>query len=386
MNKSTIDRREAIKKGLRWSFGIAAGASLISCDPNQPPLPPCPWTLDPLEWAPSVLQPVFYGYVDYGTSVGAPANLRVYYPSPESPATGVNNPGECAPFLGGPGHFPLVLFLHGNCSETSHYTKWSYLPKVLARSGFIVAIPDLGFNDEAPWTLSNSRYSLINNIIDWMRSKWSHRQFLMNPPTLGIVGHSYGALLGGQLAVTIPATAYVSLGGVWPWWSPPGSAPIKMLTLPKLLVWGTGGIVEGPRAALSEGAWNSLPQPKYRLVFPKGEHWDYVPSPNTSCAANNGDTGGPCNLVYALTADLTALFLSKYMPPEGAPRPPFIGADLIPPTVELVPPNEELKKKQLSFASGHLLSFQMFGTRPSCSALLTWVTSDGGSATRSFPL
>jgi len=314
------------------------------------------------------LEPVFYGYADYNPSVGAPTNMRVYYPSADGSP-------QCAPFLAGPGHFPLVIFLHGNCSETFHFTKWSHLPKVLARSGFIVAIPDLGENSQSPWDLSNTAYAVINNVITWMRSTWSHSAFVMQPPTLGIVGHSYGALLGGQLAKTIPATAYVSLGGVWGHWSPPVPAPIKTLTLPKLLVWGTNfGETD---AMLKEAAWNALPQPKYRLVFTNGEHWDYVPASNTSCAGQ-ADSWGPCDLVYRLTADFTAVFLSKYMPPEQAPAPGAILPDLIPPA-------STRTNEQKSFESGHLESFGAVSTHAGCKATLTWMTPAHLPGTRSLP-
>lgn len=69
-----------------------------SCEPNSD---------DPaIGWGPNVYQPVFYGYADYNPSVGAPTNLRVYYPS-------LDGSPQCAPFLAGPGRFPLVVLLHG---------------------------------------------------------------------------------------------------------------------------------------------------------------------------------------------------------------------------------------------------------------------------------
>jgi hypothetical protein len=42
--------------------------------------------------------------------------MRVYYPS-------LDGSPQCAPFLAGSGHFPLVIFLHGQCPspESFHY-------------------------------------------------------------------------------------------------------------------------------------------------------------------------------------------------------------------------------------------------------------------------
>jgi hypothetical protein len=373
MSRRTVGRRAAIQRTLAWWVGAGLGGSLLTgCDPEPPP--PCePSSDDPaIGWGPNVLQPVFYGYADYNPSVGAPANLRVYYPS-------LDGSPPCAPFLGGPGHFPLVLFLHGQCNhngtpatENFHYTKWSRLPAVLARSGFIVAMPDLGGIGD-PWNLTSPTYTLINDVLGWMRSTWSHRSFLMSPPTLGIVGHSYGALHGGQVALTTQATAYMSLGGPWTEWlglsSPP--APLPSLTMPKMLVWGTTEFL----SSLPDANWNALSGPKHRLVFTDGDHWDYVPPSVTVCDR----AAGPCGLVDDLAADFAAMFLSRYMSPEEAPLPRFaIDPDLRRPT------NIVLTQEQMFFAGGHLTSFDQVASSPGCSAALTWSTPDG-SGSRSLP-
>src|SRR5438093_12573059 len=91
MTRWAMDRREAIKHTLIACGGAAVGVNLLSgCAPNPPP---CPVGSDPgLSWGPSVLAPVFYGYADYGASVGAPTNVRVYYPS-------LDGSPQDAPFL-----------------------------------------------------------------------------------------------------------------------------------------------------------------------------------------------------------------------------------------------------------------------------------------------
>jgi hypothetical protein len=82
--------------------------------------PPCFRPDDPpVGWGPSVLTPVFWGYADYNPPelTGAPVATRVYYPS-------IQGSPECAAFLAGPGRFPLLIFLHGECTEDLPYAKW----------------------------------------------------------------------------------------------------------------------------------------------------------------------------------------------------------------------------------------------------------------------
>lgn len=368
MDSRWITRREAIKRGLAWSVGaMLTGELLSACGPSGPP--PCEpaWDDPPIGWKPGVLAPVFYGYADYDSTVGAPTRLRVYYPS-------LDGSPQCAPFLTGPGMFPLVVFLHGQCSEDLHYTKWFRLPAGLARAGYIVAMPDLTPIGN-PWDLGNATYGLVQTVITWMRTAWSHSDYVQKAPTLGIIGHSYGALHAGQLALTIPATAYVSLGGAWTEWPTGGGWPIMTLPVPKLLVWGTLDWA----AMLPDPTWNNLALPKHRLVFTDGEHWDYVPPSATTCDPVAGD----CELIDDLTADFVALFLSKYMPPPMAaytPVPGVIPDSLVP------PPALNLSTEQMFFGAGpnNLMSFGILGNHPDCSATLTWVTPNE-SDSRSLP-
>jgi hypothetical protein len=49
-----------------------------------PPLAGCP-----IGWQPSALAPVFHGYRTYGAADGAPATLRVFFPSADWPDSDV---------------------------------------------------------------------------------------------------------------------------------------------------------------------------------------------------------------------------------------------------------------------------------------------------------
>jgi pimeloyl-ACP methyl ester carboxylesterase len=382
MNRPTMSRREVMRQALGWGMGASVGGGLLTgCD--RKPLPAlqsaryCGDESDPpLSWGPSVLTPVFYGYADYGPSSlgpgsyassrfsGAPVDMRVYYPS-------LGGSPHCAPFLTGPGRFPLVLLLHGQCNQnTGHYIDWSSttLPAVLARSGFIVAIPNLvGMGH--PWELQDPTYARIHNVIDWLHTYWSHRAFIMmDPPTLGIIGHSYGALFGAQLALTLPATAYVSLGGAWAEWV--GSRP--QLIMPKLMAWGSADWDAAP------AYYNALFLPKHRLVFQDGEHWDFVPAAGAVCSAPSPPLQGPCGLVDDLAGDFSALFFTKYMPPEAAEGV----AGMIPDSLE--PTNVALTMEQMFYAGGHLGSFGALASP--CHATLSWAPVPPGMAgARSLP-
>jgi acetyl esterase/lipase len=47
------------------------------------------------------------------------------------------------PILSGCGRYPLVVFLHGQRNDVDHYLVWDLVAAQLARSGFVVAVPEL---------------------------------------------------------------------------------------------------------------------------------------------------------------------------------------------------------------------------------------------------
>src|SRR4029450_10313809 len=90
----------------------------------------------PIGWQPSALTPVFHGYRTYGPADGAPAQLRVFYPSADWPDSNVL-------MLEGCGSYPVILFAHGHCPGDNHPYRWFRLPAQLARSGYVVVVPEL---------------------------------------------------------------------------------------------------------------------------------------------------------------------------------------------------------------------------------------------------
>lgn len=326
-----------------------------------------------LGWQPSVLAPVFYGIADVDPTLGAPARIRIVYPS-------VDGAPENAPLLEGCGRYPLVVFLHGQCGDTDHFRAWDILPAQLARSGYVVAIPEL--SSSPPWGESNPDVALVQQVLFWMRGSWEHAQVLLPPPVTAIVGHSWGALLGARVARQLQSQgnlfkvgAYVSLSGPWIEWGYESLLPLD-LEMPTLFTWGTGS--DDVIAALEGAAAERWQQPggaRHKLVFLDGAHWDYLPEGQTSCA----NSRGPCSLVGSLAADFVTTFLSHYIPPERW--------WLLPSTIphSLIPPPLALTEKQQFFVGGHLGGLAQIGTRVGCSVTHTWKISqlEQGSLTLS---
>lgn len=324
----------------------------------------------PIGWRPNALAPVFFGVHDYGLADGAPVNLRVFFPS-------LDGAVFTAPILQGCGRYPLLIFAHGDCHpDTAHYRKWFHLPSQLARSGYVVVIPELPSISTPPETENHPAMAAIQATRGWISDTWSERHALLRHPLLtqlrtpvgglqaapvtGILGHSHGALLAGRIARSGGAAAYASLSGRWQhdWFSSP--RPIEGLEIPKLFIW--GGADSGDE--LTDGLWNSLSLPKHRAVFATGMHWDYLWAQETPCRQDRG----PCRYLPYAVADLVTMFFAKYLTPEYS-------SDLsarIPDSLR--PPPLTLTLEQEFYAGGHLRGMQLIEGRSECQVLLDWRT------------
>lgn len=327
----------------------------------------------PLGWQPSGLAPVFYGTVDLDTADGLPGRARIFYPS-------VDGTPENAAMLTRCGRYPLVLFLHGECSESDHFGAWQLLPAQLARSGYVVAVPE--HQPDRPGIESSTEVQLAEQVLVWMRSTWNNSASLLPPPMTAVVGHSWGALLGGVVARRLQSqgavSAYVSVGGGWLEWPPGMPRPLSALDLPVMFLWGTGytdlyARLDGENAA----PWYEPRGATHKVVFTDGEHWDYLPDRATTC----GSWRGPCPLVASLAADFITMFLSHYLPPERW----WLLGNTIPHS--LLPPPLELSPRQKLFAGGHLFGFDQIDRTSGCGVTHTWrlPPAGGGSVTLSGP-
>ena len=287
-----------------------------------------------------------------GRAEGAPVNIRVFFPS-------LDGAVESAPILQGCGRYPLVLFAHGHClGDRDHYTKWFRTPAQLARAGYVVMVPQLAgiAGGMSPSLSGHPDIDTLDLVLDWARNGWEHADVLLPPPATGVIGHSFGAMLGARFSVGRPVTAYAGLSGGWQDWFGDAPFPLPLLDLPTLLMWGLGQDTFSP---LPDATWQSMARPRHRVVFAQGEHWDYLEAvAQVPCRA-----GPPlCRHQPGATADLLTMFLGRYLPPE-------LATDLVDRiSATLEPPELELGFEQEFYAGGYLGAFAVLDTDGSCAA------------------
>lgn len=353
-----IDRRRFLYDALRYGAVPPAVAALGGCAPIiQAVAGSCPD--DPeesggVDWTPDVLHPVFYGFQEVTAADGAPGRARVWYPSFEGFVDGPPIVKLCLV------RWPVVLFLHGQppCPDADYYRRWTRLPATLARSGYIVVVP----SHSAPFP--NPDTPVAENIwrfVTWVRNDWEHARWVDNrPEATAVAGHSYGALLGAHVARAHPeVSAYVGLGGPWTEFSDP-IAVLQNIGAPSFFMWGSGLSLENLDGG---GMWNSIPAPKHGAVYP-GEHFDYLPA-RPGCSVPRGG----CNLIEAVTADLVALFITRYSSVA-------LARARIPVTLER--PAVSLTARQEFFVGGHLTGLSQIVGRPGCRVDLRWI--DGAAS------
>lgn len=199
---------------------------------------------------------MFYGVRDLGPADGAPGPMRVFLPS-------LDGAVHTAPVLEGCGRYPLALLAHGNCAEVEHYRDWFELPAQLARSGCVVAVPELPHiaAGSGPFTDDHPDRLLLGKVMDWMHGEWRHAGVLRAAAHTGVIGHSWGPLLAGAFAAERNLAAYVSLSGAWSEWPSVPPSPLPSLDMPKLFTWGTG--FGDLFSAIGDATWDSLPGTKH---------------------------------------------------------------------------------------------------------------------------
>lgn len=124
-----------------------------------------------------MLTPVFYGIQDFDPRSGAPGPLRVFYPT-------IDGAVYDALLLRNCGRYPLVVFLHGHCPQAmEHYRAWVHLPVQLARSGYVIVVPQLpGISaGPPPFAEVSTDLTLVEKVLAWVRQEWAYRDQLMLP-------------------------------------------------------------------------------------------------------------------------------------------------------------------------------------------------------------
>lgn len=292
-----------------------------------------------------------------GPADGAPVDLRIFFPS-------LDGAVETAPLLEGCGRYPLVLFAHGHCQgDPDHYLRWFLIPAMLARSGCVVVVPRLAGNagGSSPSVPEHPDEATLQQVLDWARTGWEHADVLLPPPATGVIGHSFGAMLGARFAVGREISAYAGLSGGWQDWFGTEPFPLPLLQVPTLLVWGNGF---DNFSQLPDAQWQAMATPRHRIVFAKGEHWDYLGPVDVPCRPGPG----VCPAVAGATADLVTMFFGRYLPPELATNLSW----QIPTSLE--PPELNLTQEQEFFAGGYLGGFERLGSDPDCGVEISQAT------------
>ena len=316
----------------------------------------------PIAWRPNALAPVFYAHRSYGTADGAPGDMRVFFPSLDgSPDTGE--------ILRPCGLYPLIVFAHGHCfTDTDEYLKWFEVPAVLARAGYVVAVPRLPqIEGGTSPPNADGDLALLRDLVSWLRSAWSESAQLAPPPATGLAGHSFGAGLAGRLAGEGNVSAFASLSGSV------ARAIRDGIHVPKLFVWGSNESIP-PGVALTDSEWAAVTPPKHRVVVDDLEHWDYLRAGQSSCESGRG----PCGAARVAAWDLLAMFFGNYLPPPAVSSlPSQIPESLVPPLPLTLTPDQQF------FAGGWLSGFPSLADEAACHVSLSWETSEEtGSATQ----
>ncbi|MEV0460377.1 alpha/beta hydrolase [Catellatospora methionotrophica] len=309
-------------------------------------------------WNPDIGRPMFWGVHDLTSAVhGTPRDLRVYYPTYGGATAGAPMLKLCLT------RWPVVLLLHGQppkgVSLTRYHVRWERFAAVLARCGYAVVVP----SHPAQLSQGGDDPAITATAADlaWVRTQWEHRRWIDDRAvSTAVIGHSYGGLLGARVMAANPDfAAFVSLGAPYAELNDRATM-LTGIGAPTFFAWAVGGSGGGQIFEDLDGTmkiWDGLPQPRYAAVY-QGEHFDYLRPQDVGT-----DLRGPCPQLGGAMADLVALFLSTHLPvPLGRTR---VGADLMPPQVDLTPQQE-------FFAGAHLQGVAQFATAPGCRLDLRW--------------
>jgi hypothetical protein len=357
-------RRSALRGLLQVGMGVAALPLIASRDAlGGGTASQCPGGDSSIGWIPDAMHPVAAGFQDLGIAEGAPGPLRVWYPSAEAHwvARGAKFLQHCT------ARWPVVLFLHGAepCEppvphDPDYYQRWVDVPAALARSGYVVLVPSHSQN--RPTDGSEAPY--VSSFIDWARNVWDYAGWLdPRPDALAVAGHSFGGILTARVAkIRNDISAFVSLSGAWGTLGRDNMLDaLGSLRKPTFFMWSETANGFWNESLDGLQAWDVLRCQRYGCVF-DGGHFDYIRLLGTDC----GEKPGDCNLTKTVSADLVALFLSRYLRVTGSTT--SIPYDL---TLPDIPP---LSPQQQSFASGNLTGLRLLEetTNRACRFDLRW--------------
>lgn len=289
---------------------------------------------------PCLATPVFFGFKEFAPNDGAPATLRVFFPS-------LDGSPQNASLYSGCGKYPLILLLHG---DGATYQTWFDLPAQLARVGFIVAVPDVNRGPNSDLQVAVAGPTAV---LRWLKRRGGefHNSIA---DRLGVCGHSFGASQALLTAISLNASAFAGLSGEYGDIFN-GAEPWQSLPCPAYLGWGTGDHTAGVDSwdlSVADAAiqWNKINRPKHVVTMFDAHHYDYITANSIGLDPSYGR--GPCSYMPEISTDFLTTFFSKYMGPDVNVTP-NISDTLIPDPFTRTPEQE-------FFYGGFMLGFARF--------------------------
>lgn len=259
----------------------------------------------------------------------------------------------------------MILFAHGQCLDSNNRGKWAGVLAALARSGYIVIIP------EVPHSTGHAPGQFLLQVLLWVSYNWVHKS-LCDFNSVGVAGHSWGAATAAEAVTAAPGAfnAYASVSGRGGFQN-----DLNDIGVPKLLIVGTGLGESGKSTPFSGSSgvsdWNGITSSTKHLVrIHEGEHWDYV-SAGLECQSDSeGSLSGPCPATRRLVSDILLTFFSKYMPPD-----PLLKS--IPPSLEPPPQSDVVYQTYLYYNYANFLTGKTtFKANSACTANFHWNTPE----------
>lgn len=331
--------------------------------------------------------PAFYGIQDL--SFDNDRGIRVMYPTEE-------NYVFDTPLLDGT--YPLVVFAHGSRAssgqirlcpedESQDYKRWTSVLHLLARSGFIVAAPDLHrvlLSGEAASTV-------LEDTVRWMQREWDGRQVLSRPsvfvdpdkhraravenedpqvkirglgmgighgadeanffgmPTpVGLIGHSYGARAAALTAAkgNVGVYAYASIAGDL---NDPDTLRALVTLRNTLFIAGALPIAGSEDYTILKSLWRQMAGPKSQVMLAGADHWSWFSPDSGLHPCEDHDTSAHCPINWLILGEVLKNFMAKQL----------LGRWLVPPYL-------------LGSTGGHLTLMNQLWDDPKCALKVRW--------------
>jgi hypothetical protein len=216
------------------------------------------------------------------------------------------------------GSYPLVVFLHGQrdagdgmCPEdtSNDYQRWWAALQLLARTGVIVACPDLS---DVIGSDPSTALPRLNETIAFMRGAWEFSSSVSS--ALGLAGHSWGANAAINAAASgdYGAQAYASIAVTR---ENNYGADYRALSVPTLLIAGMDDLLGGP---LRQPDFDLGPTPRYQVALAGISHFGWFARTELwRCDGSRED----CTSGAWIISEMLASFFARHVGGDSAVVP-----------------------------------------------------------------